>query len=349
MRGRVRWCCVAIGAALLVCALATFKARAEWPAQTRLDGFNVIVAAGHPFGGASARLALADARRLGAGAVAIVPFLWQAAAASPDLIRGDDMTDAELRAAIRDAHALGLAVLVKPHVWVPHGWAGTVAMKTETAWRRWFANYRCELVRIARIAEAEKAEALAVGTELVEASQRPEWNELIADARSLYSGRLMYVAHNLDEAETVPFWGRLDAVGVTLYPPLGADSDRAGRGATMRAVADRLDALSARTAKPVIVAEIGIRSAKGAAAMPWQSAEERTALPDPGLQADVLSDWLAALKGPSIRGILIWRWFSDPNAGGLADTDFTVQGKPAERVLQCAWKPHCGDERARAD
>ena len=44
------------------------------------------------------------------------------------------MTDAELRAAIRDAHALGLAVFVKPHVWVPDNWAGAVAMGSEADW-----------------------------------------------------------------------------------------------------------------------------------------------------------------------------------------------------------------------
>jgi hypothetical protein len=70
-------------------------------------------------------------------------------------VRGDDMADAELRAAIRDAHALGLAVLVKPHVWVPESWAGAVAMNSEEDWQEWFANYRRELDRIARIAEEE--------------------------------------------------------------------------------------------------------------------------------------------------------------------------------------------------
>jgi hypothetical protein len=317
------------------------------PAQTqpsawRLDGANVIMAPEHAFGSMSARRSLADLRALGAGAIAIVPFLWQRSPQSPDIVRGDDMPDAVLRAAIRDAHVLGFAVVVKPHVWVPASWAGAIAIESEDGWRRWFAGYRDELVGIARLAAQEQAEALAIGTELVLASQRPEWRDLIAAARAVYSGRLLYVAHNLDEAETVPFWDALDAIGVSLYPPLGADDDLTARRAAMKAAAERLDLLAARTGKPVVVAEIGLRSARGAAAKPWESAEERASAPDPALQAAVLADWLAALDRPRIRGVLIWRWLTDPQAGGVSDTDFTVQGKPAQHVLTCAWTNACG-------
>jgi len=139
----------------------------------------------------------------------------------------------------------------------------------------------------------------------------------------------------------VPFWSRLDAIAVTLYPTLGRDDDRTFRLAVMRDAANRLDALSARNQKKVVVGEVGIRSAEGAARAPWESAEEREANVALGLQAGVLTDWLKVLDRPSIRGILVWRWFTDPNAGGVRDTDFTVQNKPAERVLMCAWTLRC--------
>jgi len=336
-----RWYRGAAAAAFSIGIAVSPAARAQPTPQPRLVGFNVIAAKGYPFGGASARLALAEAKQIGANAIAVVPFLWQASPASPDLVRGKDISDDELRAAIRDAHALGLAVLVKPQVWVPQSWAGAVAMKSDADWRQWFANYQSELSRIALIAAQEKAEALAVGTELTGTSRRPEWDGLIATLRGIYPGRLLYFAHNIDEAEKVPFWNRLDSVGATLYPPLGADDDRTGRRAKMRGIAHRLDALSARIGKSVIVGEIGLRSAEGAAAMPWQSAEERASAPDAKLQADVLADWLEALDRPAIRGVLIWRWLTDPGAGGLNDTDFTVQGKPAEDVLKCAWAKQC--------
>jgi hypothetical protein len=306
-----------------------------------LDGFNVIAAPDYPFGSEAADRALAGAKRIGANAIAIIPFLWQARPSSPVINRGRDMPDEELRAAIRDVHALGLRAVVKPHVWVPRNWAGAVAMDSEDAWRVWFANYGRELQRIAGIAAQEQAEALAIGTELAKTTQRPEWNDLIANVRAIFLGKLFYVAHNADEAEKVAFWPELDAIGVSLYPSLGADADRAGRLVTMRQTAERLDTLAARTGKPVVVAEVGVRSARGAAAKPWESPEERDAAPDVVLQAEILADWLAVLDRPAIHGVLVWRWFTDPAAGGMADTDFTVQGKPAEGVLMCAWVTGC--------
>lgn len=338
------WHGASLSLAVVLGTLTWLNASSEPAGEERLDGVNVIASPGHPFGSETANRSLANIKQLGARAIAVIPFFWQGAPASPNVIRGSDMTDTQLRAAIRDAHALGLAVLVKPHLWVPDSWAGAVFMTSKKAWRDWFEGYCRELQRIARIAANEKAEALVIGTELTRTTQRPEWNDLIAVARAAYSGRLLYMAHNVEEAETVPFWGKLDAIGVTLYPPLSDDDDREQRRNTMRAVANRLDALAARTGKAVVVGEIGLRSAEGAAAKPWESAEERTSAPDPALQAAVIADWVAALHRPAVDGVLIWDWLTDPDAGGPTDTDFTVQGKPAERVLLCAWTGQCEEE-----
>ena len=319
---------------MLVAALGRAEAQ-------RLDGFNVIATPDHAFGSASAERALVAAKRLGATTVAIIPFLWQANLSSPDIRSGNDMSDGALRKAIRQARKLKFSVIVKPHVWVPESWAGAVEPASERSWDTWFSLYRGELERIARISSEEGADALAIGTELVKTTHRAEWTQLIAAARAVFPRTLLYVAHNVEEAEAVPFWPLLDAIGVSLYPPLGADHDKIGRLVVMLAVTERLERLSGRTGKPVVVAEIGLRSAAGAAAKPWESAEERTATADPQLQAEVLADWLAVLDRPAIRGVLIWRWFTDPKAGGAEDTDFTVQGKPAEDVLMCAWTAAC--------
>lgn len=333
-----RWSRAVLAGFAIVIAGAPTGQAAQVP---RLDGFNIIVAPAHPFGSAGARRAIEQARHVGAGALAIIPFLWQASPASGEIGRGKDMPDEELRAAIRDVRARGLRAVIKPHVWVPGSWAGAVAPANDNDWRAWFAGYQSAIVQLARVAAEGKADAFVIGTELKLTVMRPEWRTIIRAVRAVYSGPLLYVAHNVEGAERVPFWGELDAVGVSLYPPLGGDDDRSGRQAVIAQVASRLDALAARYNKPVIVGEVGLRSAAGAAAMPWESPEERAAEPDPLLQADVLDAWLQALERPSVRGVLIWRWLTDPAGGGVGDTDFTVQGKPAELSLRCAWTGVC--------
>src|SRR4051812_1026164 len=101
----------------IVALALALSAGASADAQ-RFDGFNVVAVPEHPYGSASAGEALAGAHRAGARAVAIVPFFWQRDPRHAGLVRGDDMPDAMLRLAIRQAHALGLKVMVKPHVWV---------------------------------------------------------------------------------------------------------------------------------------------------------------------------------------------------------------------------------------
>ncbi len=238
------WTSPILACVVILGAIAWMNVRSESMPERRLDGFNVIATAAasvrQRVGKAGACQGQGTRRPRGRGHS--VP--WQPSSASPDLVRGKDMNDDELRAAIRDAHMLGLAVLVKPHVWVPQSWAGAIAMHSAADWQQWFANYQHEITHIAQIAEEEKAEALTIGTELSQTTQLPEWNDLIAKTRAAFSGRLLYVAHNVEEAETVPFWDRLDAIGVSLYPPLGGDDDRDYRRAAMRAIADRLDMLA---------------------------------------------------------------------------------------------------------
>jgi Glycoside Hydrolase Family 113 len=336
----------ALRSATVALVLLTVCAGAAVAPPPRLDGFNIIAAAGDPFGSAGAAHSLMQAKRLGAGAMAIVPFLWQATPSSDQVARGGDMPDAQLRAAIREVRGDGMLAVVKPHVWVPGSWAGAIAPTGEEGWRNWFADYQRAIVHLARVAAEEKAYAFVIGTELRQTVKRPEWPALIAKVRGVFPGLVFYVAHNIQGAEQVPFWPALDAIGVSLYPPLGADGDRSKREAVIADVTQRIDALATRYSRPVIVGEVGLRSAAGAAAEPWQSAEERAAKPDPQLQAAVLADWMRALDRPSVRGVLVWRWLSDPRAGGIEDTDFTVQGKPAAEVLQCAWTGACARAQA---
>lgn len=302
-----------------------------------MHGFNLIQDQQAPFGSTQALESMRRMRRTGANTVALVPFLWQRSPDAPDIARGDDMSNEQLAQAIRAAHRLGLAVIVKPQVWVPGTWAGAVRMRTEPDWATWFTRYESALMSLAAVAAQERAEGFVIGTELDQTAGHPAWLTLIEHLRAVFHGNLSYVAHNVDGAEQVPFWPRLDTIGVTLYPSLIADDQPGQWARIMQDTYARLRTLSLRTNRPVFVAEIGLRSALGATAKPWESAEERKADVDETLQSNVLRMWLQALKAPAVRTVLIWRWISVPDAGGHADTDFSVQGKLSESMLSSLW------------
>ncbi|MFV3075275.1 glycoside hydrolase family 113 [Niveispirillum fermenti] len=289
-------------------------------------GVNLVATPEAPLGSDACGRSLRNLRALGANAVALIPFLWQPAPGDPAIVPGDAVGPADLRAGIRQARGLGLRVMVKPHVWVPQTWAGAIGFTDPADQAEWLRRYRAILLDLAELAAAEGAEALAIGTELRGVSADPAWGGIIDAVRDRYGGIVTYVAHWDGELARLSFRDRLDVAAISLYPPLGDGTDLE---AAIAALAGDLSRQG-----PLWVGELGLRSAVGAQERPWESAEERDAHPDGGLQARVLDLWLAALTRHGMDDVLVWRWFSDPDAGGPQDTDFTIQGKPAEAVLR---------------
>ncbi|WP_221554830.1 glycoside hydrolase family 113 [Qipengyuania qiaonensis] len=296
-------------------------------------GANLVEAANAPFGSNAALASFEHLAASGAGVVALIPFFWQSHESDAKLVRGNALPNERLQDGILQAHKSGLEVLVKPHIWVPDRWAGSITFSLESDWQAWFAAYEAALTDCADIAAKAGAQTFCVGTELKQASERPEWTKVIARIRSVFPGRLTYVAHNAAEARQVGFWDQLDIVAMSSYPALGSPSDRAGWRRAIGNEARALRLLADRHGKPAWLGEIGIRSAVDATYKPWESAEERDALPDMAVQRDVLQMWLEIADEQKIDTALVWRWLSDPNGGGPRDTDFTIQNKPAQDLL----------------
>lgn len=318
--------------ALLSAAAAATPALAVRSAGMR--GVNLVETDKAPFGSDAAMASFRRVAAMGANAVALIPFFWQRDAASSDVLIGDALPIERLRAGITQARASGLRVIIKPHIWVPGAWAGAIAPRD--GWPKWFAGYGQHLLDLAHVAQAERVDDLVIGTEIAGSAQRPDWAPLIARVRKVFAGQLTYVAHGAEEVERFAHWPLVDRVGASLYPPLPGSP--AQRAQAMDAALGRVARIAHRVGKPVLIGEIGLRSAHGAALKPWESAEERHAAPDGALQARVIGEWLDAAARAGVADVLIWRWFSDPHSGGPADTDFTIQNKPAEQLVAARWR-----------
>lgn len=301
--------------------------------------------------------ALAPLEALRVSWISQTPFGWSRALDDPAVrlatgarhLWGE--SDEGLVETARLARARGVRTLLKPHLWVRGGrWVGDLDMRGEADWRAFFESYETFILHYAALAERERFEALAVGTELRHASKREaDWRRIIARVRAAYGGPLTYCAA-WNEAEHVAFWDALDFVGVQAYYPLRGDphGDPAELRASWREVAARLETLSRRTGRRIVLTEVGYKSLRGSLARPWEwdtRGEVDFALQAEAFRAlfDVLPehDWFG--------GTFVWKWHPgvDPRAEPSARraADFTPQGKPALDVIAAAHARLAGASR----
>ena len=296
-----------------------------WEAARRIDATN-----------------LAPLRELGVDWISQTPFGWAPSLTSTEIryesssgLWGE--TDDGLVKTGAWARALGIKTLLKPHLWVRHGeWPGDIAMTTDEGWKQWFAAYESFILHYARLAEANRFEALAVGTELGKTTgHTAEWKRIVSRVRAVYHGKLTYCANWNDEPERVDFWDELDFIGVQAYYPL-ADLDRPSKDeitAKWVPIAAKLAALSKRTGKPIVFTEVGFKSHDGSLKEPWLW--ETNGSVDVELQKDAFAAMFEVFwQRPWFGGTFVWKWHPALHPGGRHDRDFTPQGKPAISVIK---------------
>ena len=265
-------------------------------------------------------------------------------------------SDSGIAALTRMAHARGMRVALKPHLWVTDGSGGAKLADldpgTPEGWSAWFESYRAFLLRYAALAESADVDLLVIGAELTRATKgHPDaWRALIAETRRIYRGPLTYAANWYEEAEGITFWDALDYIGVQAYYPLTKDGD-AGRAALGRGWAEPLDALERlqkRWGKPVLFTEVGWKSTANSAVRPWEWTEHSSqflARISTQAQADAYEAFFAEVWPKRwFAGAYFWKWYGrHERAGGPGDPDFTPQNKPAEAVMARGFAAHPED------
>jgi len=275
-------------------------------------------------------------RAVGYDAIALVPFAGQRGSDATELRRfagsPASETDLAMRLTALRARRLGMRVLLKPHVW---SWPGGDPTKIDPGpehWPPWFASYGAFLTHEALLARAIGADCLAIGTELTRSESRPEWHALITRVRALYHGPITYAA-NFDAFEGTPFWQAVDAIGIDAYFPLSAkvDASDADLRDGAAAVVARIDALAAKSGKPVLLTELGYPATAAPWIEPWK--EDRAAAAHAEAQARVFAAMFEALsRSRSVVGLMVWKYESDGAAHDAAG--YLPKEKPAEDVIR---------------
>lgn len=284
-------------------------------------------------------------KALGARWVALNDFAYMRSISSPQVVsrRDGSLTEADLTKTIQDAHAAGLKVMLKPHLWSREfyqgKWHGDIAMTSEADWDEFFRQYGDYILQQARVAQATKAEALCIGLEYVQASkQEARWRKLIAEVRKVYDGHLTYSAA-FAEWKDVKFWDALDSVGISAYFPIAKNDNpndaeiRAGWDQVYR----QLEDFHKQTDKPLWFLELGYTRCVTAGRQPWSY---EVTVPDEACQARLIRVALEeAQKRPYIKGVFLWKWFSADAFQRYEGFDpFAIQNNPQVLdVLKQLW------------
>lgn len=334
---------------MILVAAPPEKAPPLQPGFIRGMSFAHVHSREHGYGSKRSNEELQKLKSVGVDWISISPFAYQRAVDAPDLYFGEgDPTLGEraLSRAIEAAHALGIQVLLKPHVWSGQfsrggKWHGDIAMTNPEDNDRWWARYGAYILQNARLAERAHADGLCIGLEYVRMTvpaETPRWRALILAVKKEYHGPLTYGAHHGAELEQIEFWDALDAIGVNAYFPLGTGLDRATAEEIARAWRGplaRLEKLAAVKKKPIVFTEIGFASHAGALERPWSS--DRALPEDQDLQARAYEGTLLALSGaPFVKGVFWWKWFSGGPDNPHERDPFDPSAKKAEAVLR-AW------------
>lgn len=283
---------------------------------------------------------------LGADAVSLMPFAFQAAADEPALRYLNrsprSETDAAMIHAARRAAERGFTVLWKPQIWLRGSWPGEVAMADEAAWAAWWRGYRRFVVHQALLARWSGADLFAVGTELGGTlGHEAEWRRTIAAVRRLFPGPLTYAANWHGDFDRVPFWDALDLLGIDAYQPLSdaADATPSELVAGARAMLAPVAAAARRHGKRALLTEVGYAAHRAA----WVAPHEEGGEPSPEDQATAYRALFAALEPRPhwLAGVFLWKAFSDevPGTPPGARPDFRFLGRPAEEVVRDAFRP----------
>ncbi|MCL5064332.1 MAG: glycosyl hydrolase family 53 [Firmicutes bacterium] len=285
-------------------------------------------------------------RDTGAEWIALSFWTWQEHVFSTEIgfDYGYTVTDHDLEHVIQLARNLGLKVLLKPVVNSKDGfWRGLIQFPDEEGartdyWQAWFRSYRNFMNHYAELSHDFALDMFCIGCEMVKTEHRErEWREVIADVRERYNGPIVYNANHGTE-EQVTWFSELDLIGTSAYYPVASRP-----GATWQEMAERwqtvkprLERLAERFQKPLVFMEIGCRSARGAAQMPWDFSHQEWPVSHDEQAAFYHSALETFWNEPWFEGFFWWDWRTHlyPLGQAAEDTGFDIYGKPAEQILR---------------
>ncbi len=307
---------------------------------------------GRGYGSELCALSMKDAREFGANWVSVTPFGrvydLQPTGVALSYEAPYRTNRAAVLRAVRQAHDVGLKVMLVPHLWVETGdWRGQIDPGSDEAWNTWAKGYLRFVREWATLAREARVDLLVVGVELrtwVTTARAPSFINIVREVKRIYPGLVTYAA-NWDDVHDTVIWGELDLIGVNAFFPLatheGAGLDEMRTNG--KRIATELGELAKRWRRPVVFTEFGYTTRKDPALKPWLWPEHLSGVvPDELAQANAYRALLASfIDQPWFAGGFAWRLFADPyDLSQEPEWGFSPRAKLAELVLKDAFRAH---------
>jgi hypothetical protein len=247
---------------------------------------------------------------------------------------GQTIEDSALTTAVRLSQDSGFAVALKPHIDLLNGCPRYRI--NPGAMQKWAEQYAAFIMKYVVFSTAMGLSRFVIGTELDHVSETDEFAAIIAKARTIYNGQILYAA-SYDHFIDAKIWRHVDAIGVDAYFNLD-DAQEHSMNALMESWNYWLNLISEVASnydKPVIITEVGYCSRDGAASNPgsWETSANYNGK----IQADCYKALLSqACSFKKITGIFLWQ-LELGGAGGADNCDYTPRDKPAEQVIKDYW------------
>jgi hypothetical protein len=233
-------------------------------------------------------------------------------------------------------------VMMKPQIWIPNGgFTGAINFKTEAQWRAFEKTYEKFIFMYVDVAIKNDIELFCIGTELKFFAQKRSsfFINLIQKIKKVYKGKVTY-AENWDCYDQISFWNTLDFIGIDAYFELENSKTATASNLIKKwePIKIKIRALSKKYNKPILFTEYGYQSKDFTTLKPYDFFEKSTV--NMLAQSNALEALLKVFwKEKWFAGGFNWKWYDTyKNSGGVNNSDYTVQNKPAERILKKYYK-----------
>ena len=310
--------------------------------QTKINGLS-FVASNTPISDAAIQPVL----NINANWVALMPFGFMKTESEPVISYNSKRqwwgeTKIGVAKSIAAFHIKKCKVMLKPQIWIPNGgFTGKILMKSDSDWLLFESSYERFILDYAQLAADNNVELFCIGTELnVFITKRfVFWSALITKIKNIYKGKITY-AENWDTYDNVPFTSLLDYIGIDAYFPLSKEQSPSTKTlfTAWKPIKNAIKKLSLKYNKPILFTEFGYQSKDFSTDQPWN--HTTTEKLNTTIQCNALNALFSQFWHEKwFAGGFLWKWYDNySTAGGILNTDYTIQNKPAEDVVKNKFK-----------